>query len=180
MQKVEMKLYNINLTEEEREELARLTNTGRHSVRKVTHARILLKADEGLIDKEISEHLNVNVRTVERVRKRCTLQGINAALHPKSRPPREPKIDGEAEARLIQLACSSPPDGRQRWTLRLLADTLVELEVVDSISHETVRQRLGKKRVETLANATVLHSAWERCRVRPGDGGCTRSLSASL
>ena len=144
MQIVEMKLYIINLTEEEREELTSLTTTGRHAARKVLHARILLKADEGLIDEKISEHLNVNVRTVERVRKRCALEGITAALNPKKRPPRDPKIDGEAEARLVLLACSEPPDGRQRWTLRLLADKLVELEVVDSVSHETVRQRLKK------------------------------------
>ena len=83
-----MKLYNVNLTEEERKELTSLTTTGRQSVRRTLHARILLKADNGLIDEEISEHLNISVRTAERVRKRCVLEGIEAALNPKHRPPR--------------------------------------------------------------------------------------------
>ena len=153
-----MKHYIINLTEEERDELYRLTTTGRHSALKMLHAKILLKTDEDLIDEEIAEHLDINVRTVERVRKRCTLEGVTAALSPRKRPSRMPKFDGEAEAHLVQLACSEAPQGRQRWTLRLLADKLVELEMVESISHETVRQHL-KKRVKTLANTAVLNSA---------------------
>jgi transposase len=175
-----MKLYHINLTEEEREELVCLTTTGRHAMRKVVHARILLKADEGLKDEQIAEHLDASICTVERVRKRCALAGIAAALNPKKRPPRKPKLDGEGEARLIQLACSTPPDGRQRWTLHLLADKLVELEVVDSISHETVRQRLEKKRAETLANAKILYSSRKERRVRCGDGRRARSLPATV
>lgn len=152
-----MKHYIINLTEEEREELIRLTTTGRHSALKMLHAKILLKTDEGLVDDQISEHLDINVRTVERVRKRCALEGVSAALSRKKRPRRAPTFDGEAEARLVQLACSEAPKGRQRWTLRLLADKLVELDIVESISHETVRQHL-KKRVKALANTAVLHS----------------------
>lgn len=139
-----MKSYIINLNDNERNELHRLATTGRHSALKRRHATILLKADDGLIDEKIAEHLDVSVRTIERVRKRCALEGITAALHPQKRPPRELKLDGDAEARLVQLACSEAPSGRQRWTLRLLADKLVELNVVDSISHETVRQRLKK------------------------------------
>ena len=134
-----MKLYHINLTEQEREELIRLTTTGRHAAPKVMHAKILLKADESLLDEQIARHLDVSVCTVERVPKRCALDGIAAALNPKKRPAGKPKLDGEGQARLVQLACSAPPDGRQRWTLHLLADKLVELEVVDSISYETVR-----------------------------------------
>ena len=175
-----MKNYIINLTEEERKELNRLTTTGRHSALKMLHARILLKTDEGLMDKQIAEHLNINARTVERVRKRCALEGLNAALNPKKRPPRVPKFDGEAEARLVQLACSEAPQGRQRWTLRLLADKLVELEIVDSISHETVRQRLGKKRVKAMEDAKILYSARKERRVRTIDGGCTRGLPSPL
>lgn len=171
-----MKRYIINLTNEEHEELSRLMTTGRHAALKMLHARILLKADEGLIDEQIAEHLSVNVRTVERVRKRCALEGVTAALNPKKHPPRAPKLDGEAEARLVQLACSEAPAGRQRWTLRLIADKLVELEVVDSISHETVRQRLEKKRVEAMADATILYSAGKKRRVRTSHGGCTRGL----
>jgi transposase len=159
LQKIEMKLYHINLTEEERKELIRLTTAGRHAAKKVMRARILLKADAGLKDGQIAEHLDITVQTVEKVRKQCALEGIDATLTPKKRPPGKLKLDGESEARLVQLACSKPPDGRQRWTLRLLADRLVELEVVDCISHETVRQSLEKKRAETMANAKVLHSA---------------------
>ncbi len=95
-----MKHYIINLTEQEREELIRLTTTGRHSALKILHARILLKTDEGLIDEQIAKHLDINVRTVERVRKRCALEGISAALSPKKRPLRVPKFDGQAEAPL--------------------------------------------------------------------------------
>lgn len=175
-----MKLYHINLTEEERQELIRLTTTGRHAARKVLHARILLKADEGLKDEQIAQHLDVSVCTVERVRKRCTLDGITAALNPKKRPPGKPKLDGQGEARLVQLACSVPPDGRQRWTLHLLADKLVELEVVDSISHETVRQHLKKKRAEALANAQILHPSRTERRVRRGYGRRARSLPATV
>ncbi len=175
-----MKLYIINLTEEEREQLIRLTTTGRHSALKVLHARILLKTDDGLIDEQIAEHLNINVRTVERVRKRCALEGVSAALNPKKRPPRVPNFDGEAEARLVQLACSEAPKGRQRWTLRLLADKLVELEIVDSVSHETVRQRLEKKRVEAMADAKILYPAGKKRRVRTSDGGCARGLPSPL
>lgn len=175
-----MKLYHINLTEEEREELVRLTTTGRHAARKVMHARILLKADEGLKDEQIAEHLDVSVCTVERVRKRCAFDGTTAALNPKKRPPRKPKLDGEGEARLVQLACSAPPDGRQRWTLHLLADKLVELEVVESISHETIRQRLEKKRAEALADAKVLHPSRTERRVRCGNGRRARGLQATV
>jgi transposase len=153
-----MKHYIINLTEQEQKELIRLTTTGRHSALKILHARILLKTDEGLIDEQIAEHFDINVRTVERVRKRCALEGVSTALSPKKRPLRVPKFAGQAEARLVQLACSEAPKGRQRWTLRLLADKLVELEAVESISHETVRQHL-KKRIKALANTAVLHSA---------------------
>lgn len=174
-----MKLYHINLTEKERKELVRFTTTGRHAARKVMHARILLKADENLKDEQIAEHLNVSVRTVERVRKLCAHDGLSAALKPKTRPQRKPKLDGEGEARLVQIACSTPPDGRQQWTLHLLADKLVELEVVDSISHETVRQHL-KKRIETMAHKAVLHSAGTERRVRRVDGRRSRGLSPTV
>lgn len=175
-----MKRYTINLSDEEREELTRLTTTGRHAARKMLHARILLKADEGHTDVRISDHLGVGIRTVERVRQRCATEGLSAALNPKKRPPKRPKIDGEAEARLVQPACSTAPDGRGRWTLRLLADKLVELDVIDSVSHETVRRCLEKKRVKALEDAKVLHTAGTKRRVRSGNGGRARGLSASL
>ncbi len=147
-----MKRYLVNLTDEERVGLRRLASSGRVAASRMIHARIVLKADEGLTDEEIAEHLDVGVATVERVRKRCVLEGIDAALERKKQQnPRALKLDGEGEARLVQLACSAPPPGRRRWTLHLLADKLVELQVVDSISHETVRQRLEKKRAQTVA-----------------------------
>jgi transposase len=115
------------------------------------HARILLKADAapagpGWTDARIAEAVEVDVTTVERVRQRFVEQGFEAALvrKPQDKPSRERKLDGKGEARLITLACSKPPKGRAAWTLRLLADTLVELQVVDAISHETVRQVLKK------------------------------------
>lgn len=175
-----MKRYTINLSDEEREELTRLTTTGRHAAGKMLHAKILLKADEGLTDVKIGEHLGVSIRTVERVRLRCATEGLSAALNAKKRPPKRPKIDGEAEARLVQLACSTPPDGRGRWALRLLADKLVELDVIDSVSHETARRCLEKKRAEALEDAKVLHTSGAKRRVRSVNGGRARGLSASL
>lgn len=182
VQRLAMKRYIVNLTKFETEELSRLTSQGKSSVRKVMHAHILLKSDAGLPDTAIAEHLNVGVRTVERVRERCVTDGLAAALSPKPQPlrPNKLKLDGEGEARLVQLACSQPPEGRAKWTLRLLADQLVELEIVDEICHETVRQTLKKKRAEAMANSTVLHPAGEKRRVRARDGGRARGLSPSI
>lgn len=165
-----MKRYIINLTEEERTALTAITKGGRPAVRKVQRAKILLKSDKGIIDKEISEHLNVNIRTIERVRQRCVLEGVDAAITPRPRTPRKSVLDGEAEANLVLLACSEPPEGRQRWTLGLLKDKLVELQVVDSVGIETVRRRLKKKRIETLASGKVLHSAKTKRSICTGDG----------
>ena len=148
-----MKRYKVTLDAEERQALHDLIAAGRAAARKLTHARILLKADaaEGgpaWTDGPIAEALEVSAATVERVRQRLVEQGLDAALDrkPRERPAREPKRDGRAEARLIALACSAPPEGRAVWTMQLLADKLVELEVVDSISDETVRLALKKTR----------------------------------
>jgi hypothetical protein len=148
-----MKRFKVTLDAGERQALSDLIAAGRAAARKLTHARILLKADaaEGgpaWPDGRIAEALEVSVATVERVRQRSVEQGLDAALDRKQRehPARPPKLDGRAEARLIALACSAPPDGRKAWTMRLLADKLVELEVVDSISDETVRLALKKTR----------------------------------
>lgn len=141
------KKYIVNLTSEEREALDTLISSGIASARKLTRARILLKADEGWTDRRISEALDVGTATVERVRKRFVeWGGIEAIERRKPRRQYERKIDGDAEARLVALACSAPPKGRTRWTLHLLADKLVTLEEVDinSVSYETVRQVLKK------------------------------------
>jgi transposase len=146
-----LKKYVVTLTAEERQALSELITAGKAAAQKLTHARILLKSDAAAggpawPDQRIAEALEVSTATVERVRQRFVEQGTEAALVRKkqARPSRERALDGRAEARLIALACSSPPDGRKAWTMRLLADKLVELEVVDSISDETVRRSLKK------------------------------------
>ncbi len=146
-----MKKYIVTLTAEEREALGDLIAAGKAAALKLAHARILLKADaaEGgpaWPDHRIAEAIEVSPATIERVRQRFVEQGLEAALVRKTqgRPSRLPTLDGRSEARLIALACSKPPDGRKSWTMRLLADKLVELEVVPSISDETVRRSLKK------------------------------------
>jgi transposase len=146
-----MKKYRVTLTLAERESLAGLIATGKAAANKLTHARILLKADQaeggpGWIDEQIAEALDVSVATVERVRQRFVEHGLESALGRKKQdePSRERKLDGAGEARLITLACSKAPRGRVAWTLQMLADKLVELKVVDSICPETVRQTLQK------------------------------------
>ena len=148
-----MKKYLVTLTYEERQSLRDLTAAGKASAHKQTHARILLKADQAdegpaWEDQDIAQALDCSVRTVERVRQRFVERGPDQALgrKPQDRPSRQRKLDGRAEARLIALACSAPPDGRKAWTMKLLADRLVELEVVDSVSDETVRRALKKTR----------------------------------
>ena len=145
-----MKVYRVKLAPEERAHLHELLSKGKASARTLIHARILLKADEGdagpcLTDDEIALDLDVNRSTVERVRIRCVEEGFEAALRPRpSRQLHPRKLDGVQEAHLVALACSPAPKGRVRWSLRLLADKLVELEIVDDISYETVRQTLKK------------------------------------
>ncbi len=144
--------YRVVLTEEERAHVHELVGSGIAPARKLTRARILLKADHGdagpgWSDAAIAGALDVNPSTVLRVRRQFVEQGLAATLERK-RPDRiyDRILDGEAEARLIATACSTPPGGQARWSLRLLADALVRLEVVETISHETVRQALKKTR----------------------------------
>jgi hypothetical protein len=146
-----MKKYKVTLTTEERQQLQALITTGKAAAKKLTHARILLKADaaEGgpaWDDLQIAYATEVSTDTVARVRQRFVEYGLEAALTRKKqdRPSRERKLDGRGEARLIALACSAPPNGRKEWTMKLLADRLVELEVVDTVSDETVRRVLKK------------------------------------
>ncbi len=144
------KRYRVRLTAEERKELETQVNTGTGSGRRSRRARILLMADEaqvggGFNDAEIAKALGAHARTVERVRARCVTVGIEAALtHTRPQRKRPRVLDGAGEARLVQIACSAAPDGQARWTLQMLADKLVELEVVESISRETVRTTLKK------------------------------------
>ena len=138
------RVHVVKLTGEEREELLQFLRKGKSSARSQTRARILLLSDEGLEDDEIAETLKVSKSTVCRIRKRYCEGGLDFALQEKPRSGAPNKIDGRVEAQLTLIACSDPPEGRSRWTVRLLADRLVELEVVDSISHMSV-QRLLKK-----------------------------------
>ena len=140
----------VRLSGEQRRELKQVGRSGRQPARTLVHARILLKADvagPGWDDDRIAEALECSAGTVARVRKTFVAGGLDAALHRKKPTGRQyRKLDGAQEARLVALACSTPPDGRARWTLKLLADRLVELEVVEAISDETVRRTLKKTR----------------------------------
>jgi transposase len=145
-----MEKYRVALTPDERGELEHLVSAGKAAARKLTHARILLLADTTPgtehSDDEIVTALGVGICTIGRVRKRLVTQGLGAALDPNPQPPRpdKVKIKGDIEQKLIQLACSDPPEGRCHWTIRLLADELVVLGQVKAISTETVRQALKK------------------------------------
>jgi transposase len=148
-----MKKYRVTLTAEERQQLSDLIAAGKAAALKLAHARVLLKADAAdggpaWPDARIAEAVEVSVATVERIRQRFVEQGLEAALGRKKqdRPSRPRKLDGHAEARLIALACSAPPEGRKEWTMQLLADQLVELRVVDAVCDETVRRALKKTR----------------------------------
>jgi transposase len=146
-----LKKYIVTLTADERQSLLDLIAAGKAAAKKLAHARILLKADaaEGgpaWPDRRIAEALEVSDATIERVRQRFVEQGLEAALARKAqeRPSRQLTLDGRAEARLIAPACSTPPDGRAVWTMQMLADELIGLEVVPTVSDETVRRSLKK------------------------------------
>jgi hypothetical protein len=140
----------VRLTEDERTYLESLIHTGKVAAQKRLHAEILLKADisdlgEKWQDKQISEAFGITTRTVERIRERLVQEGLESALNRAiSARVRECKIDGENEARLVALMCGDAPEGRSRWTLRLLGQSMVELGYVENISHETIRQALKK------------------------------------
>lgn len=143
------KKYIVRLSDSEREDCVQVIKKLKGTSQKVRRAQILLKADAdgpAWIDERIAEAFNCRVRTIEKLRKRFVTEGFEDTLNRKVRetPPRLPKLDGEQEAKVIAMRLGKPPAGYGRWTLRLLADKLVELEVVDSISHETVRQVLKK------------------------------------
>jgi len=144
------KKYRVTLTTDERVGLNGLISKGKADARKLTHARVLLQADEAdgrlvQTDEEIAAALDISTRTIERVRQRFVEEGLSTALLPKpSKRIYARALDGRQEAYLIALACSPPPTGKRRWTLRLLAERVVELGYTDTVSHETVRQVLKK------------------------------------
>ncbi len=145
------KKYLVDLSDEERQSLLKLLRSGKHSSRKLTRARILLQADEGFTDDQIAQSLKVGRVTVERLRQRFVEGGLTA-LTDKARPGKKPRLSAKAEARLIAEACSKAPEGRTHWTMQLLADRLVELREVDTISDETVRRTLKKTNSSRGAN----------------------------
>ena len=162
-------VYKVTLTKEERTLLVSLTKNGKHSSRKLIHALILLNADRGEFgeaekrsNKEISEFLGVGESMVERIKKRFVENGLDYALEDK---PAEReytrKADGDLEAHIIALSCREAPEGFARWSLRMLADKVVELEYIDSISHETIRQVL-KKRIKTVEEKMMGHSSFTK------------------
>ena len=138
------KKYLINLSDEERASLLEMTRKGTLKARKFKRAMILLKADEGLSDPQIMAAINVSRPCVERIRQRFVADGMERALNEDQRPGQKRKLDGRAEATLIATACTEAPEGHERWTLRLLAGKMVQMQVVDSISYETVRRTLKK------------------------------------
>jgi transposase len=139
------KKYLVNLSDEEVNELETLLRTGKHSARKQTRARILLQVHDGQTDQAIAQNLRVNLSTVERTREKYVFaDSLETALKDRPQPAKARKLDANAEAFLIATACSDAPNGRAEWTMQLLADRLVEVGMVESISDETVRQTLKK------------------------------------
>jgi len=149
-----MKKYKVTLTKEERQELTSIIQKGKHRSQKVLNALILVNCDEGkhqqnrLKNKEISSVLQISMRKIDRVKKCFVEQGLEIALNgTKGQRVYEKKADGDFEAHLVALSCSAPPEGFARWSLRLLADKVVELHYVDDISHETIRRVLKKTKL---------------------------------
>jgi len=153
--------YRVTLTQEERKELETLTKRGKTLARRVIHARALLLCDAGEYGpawkvEDVTEALGITSRTIEHLKKRFVEEGLEAALErkPRDKPPREIKFDGAFEARLITLACSDAPEGRTRWTVRLLADKAVELNIAESVSLMTVQRVLKKTNLSLISAST--------------------------
>ena len=136
--------YKVELKESERTHLKEMVSRGETSARKVKRALVLLKADEGLIDRDIANGLLISAATVGRVRTRFVMEGLDSALNERARPGRKWKLEGRQQAHLIAIACSDAPEGHADWTLQLLADKVVAMGFAESISLETVRQILKK------------------------------------
>jgi transposase len=151
--------YRVTLSEDEKTELEALLKKGKSAARKQTRARILLKAAAGCRDEEIVQALNVSVSMVAKTRQRGVEEGVEAALNDRPRPGQKPKLTDRQAAHVIAIACSDAPDGHDHWTLRLLADQVVELNYAESCSYETIRQLLKKTRSSPGSNG---HGAFRR------------------
>jgi transposase len=172
------KLYLVNLSDEEKKQLREVTSKGKIKARQMKRAMILLEANEGMSDPQIMKALGVSRPCVERLRKRFVMGGLEKALNEDPRPGQRRKLDGRAEATLIATACSQVPEGHEHWTLRLLAGKMVELGIVESVSHETIRRTL-KKRNKAMAEGNVVYSGGQ-CGICGLHGRRTRSIRASL
>ena len=161
--------YKVELTPSQRSTLVEVSRRGKPLARTLKRALALLKADEGLSDREAAVAVAMSVATVARTRRRFAEEGLEAAINDRPRPGRERKLNGRQEAHLVAVACSSPPEGHVSWTLHLLADKVVEMEFAGSISLETVRQIL-KKRTQAVEEEGMVHPQAER-GVRGPDGG---------
>ncbi|MDE2787979.1 MAG: helix-turn-helix domain-containing protein [Chloroflexota bacterium] len=162
------------MSEEDRAQLERLIRKGQHSARVINRARVLLKTDEGWSASQVAAALDTSPRTVFRTKRRYVEKGLHGVLHDHPQANRYRKLDDRGETHLIALACSDAPEGHDHWTLRLLAEKVVELGLVESLSYETVRLRL-KKHPQALAEAAVVHLPDER-----GVCGCNGGRAGSL
>jgi transposase len=139
-----VKRYRVTLTDEERARLRGLTRKGTASVRMVRRAQALLLAAEGRKDEDIATALQMGVATLERLRRRCVEEGVDAALRERPRPGARPKLGPKEQAYVVALACTKPPEGRERWTMQLLAERVVELQIVPDITDESIRRLLKR------------------------------------
>jgi transposase len=169
------KTYVVHLNEHDRELLYALIQKGNAPARTVRRAHTLLLADEQQPTQIIAAMLHTSAVTVTQTCKRFLTAGLEPALYDRPRPGSRRKLDGRQEAHLVALACSRPPAGRDRWSLRLLADRVVELGIVDGISYATVRRVLKKKRAQAVVEGAVVYPRGER-RVRRPDGRPPRSV----
>ena len=181
--RIAVKRYVVKLSEEERDRLNTLIHAGKHPARQLTRARILLKADsseagDGWSDSQIATALDTSVDTVARTRQQLVEEGFEAVLVRKHCPAsaRTRIFDGAAEAKLIALACSEPPKGRKRWTLRLLEEQVVELKIVDRASDNTIGRTL-KKPPQAASAEAMGDPTGRQCGVRSGNGRCAGGLS---
>ena len=170
--------FAVRLTPEERNQLEHMVRAGRSSARVTTRARILLKTGEGWTGPKVAQALDVAEGTVFRIKRRFAADGLDGALRDRTQPHRYRKLDDRGEAHIIALACSPAPEGHDHWNLRLLAGRMVELGVVESLSHETVRLHL-KKRPQTVVEEAVVHSQGEH-RLRGRRGGCPGFVRRTL
>ncbi len=144
------KSHSVKLKKQSRQYLQKIVETGQDKARKITRCRILLLADEGRTDQEISDALNVCLATIFNIRRRYCQEGLERAIHERARSGQPPKFKGKSMAKITAIACSKPPEGRAKWSLRLLADRVIELDIVESISHVSVQSILKK----TNSNST--------------------------